>query len=126
LTALLQGQALEHGSTRSGRWLRRYRLRIAVWIAVVEGLLIVLDVIPWWPALLVAAVLLAFWWFVGRNTRSDSVREGSRIAAASQAMMALIPIPGDFRPRLARSRRPGAPVLRWSLVFAGERPLSGA
>jgi hypothetical protein len=92
LTALLQGQALEHGSTRSGRWLRRYRLRIAVWIAVVEGLLIVLDVIPWWPALLVAAVLLAFWWFVGRNTRSDSVREGSRIAAASQAMMALIPI----------------------------------
>jgi hypothetical protein len=92
LTALLQGQALEHGSSRGGRWLRRYRLRIAVWIAVVEGLLIVLDVIPWWPALLVAAVLLAFWWFVGRNTRNDTVREGSRIAAASQAMMALIPV----------------------------------
>jgi uncharacterized membrane protein YphA (DoxX/SURF4 family) len=92
LTALLQGQALEHGSTRSGRWLRRYRLRIALWIAVVEGALIVLDVIPWWPALLVAAVLLAFWWFVGRNTRSDTVREGSRIAAASQALMALVPI----------------------------------
>jgi hypothetical protein len=93
LNAVLPDQAaLEHGTTRGGRWLRRYRLRIAIWIAVAEGLLIVLDVIPWGIALLVGLLLLAFYVFIGRRFRNDAIREGSRIAAASQALVALVPV----------------------------------
>ena len=29
--------AIEHGSTRPGRWLRERRLRLTYWIAAVEG-----------------------------------------------------------------------------------------
>ncbi len=45
---------VEHGSSRSGRWLRRNRIRIALWTAVVEAALVLFGVIPKWPAFLVA------------------------------------------------------------------------
>ena len=35
--------AIEHGSSRSGRWLRERRLRLTLWIAAVEGLLYVVP-----------------------------------------------------------------------------------
>ena len=31
--------AIEHGSTRTGRWLRERRFRFTLWIAAIEGLL---------------------------------------------------------------------------------------
>ncbi len=83
---------IEHGSTRGGRWLRERRLRFAVWIAVVEGLLVVVHAIPRWPALIVAGLVIAAYLFVGRNVRSDGMRQIGWIAAASQAFLALIPI----------------------------------
>ena len=84
--------ALEHGSTRGGRWLRERRLRFALWIAVVEGLLVVFDVIP--SAVAIVAVLgtLAFYWFVGRRLAADSGRQASWIAAVSQLFVALVPV----------------------------------
>jgi hypothetical protein len=88
----LRGRALEQGSTRTGRWLRERRVRIALWIAVAEGVLVVFDVIPGWIALLVAAGLLAFYLFVGRDLRSDLARQASWIAALSQAFVALVPV----------------------------------
>jgi hypothetical protein len=88
----VDGYAIEHRSSRSGRWLRARRLRIALWIAVAEGLLIVFDVIPGWTALVVGALLVAFYFFVGREVRSDTVRHGSWIAAASQLFVALVPV----------------------------------
>jgi hypothetical protein len=83
---------VEHGSSRGGRWLRRNRLRFAFWIAVVEGVLVLFDVIPTWTALAVAALLLLFYLFVGRNLPSDAGREVSWIAAVSQLLVALLPI----------------------------------
>jgi len=83
---------VEHGMSPSGRWLRARRLRLALWIAVLEGLLVVVHVIPKWPALIVAGVLLALYVSLGRRIQSDAVRQASWIAAASQAFMALIPI----------------------------------
>ena len=53
---------------RAGRWLRERRLRLALWIAVVEGLLVVFDVIPGWPALVVGALVVVFYVFVGRSS----------------------------------------------------------
>jgi hypothetical protein len=83
---------IEHGSTKGGRWLRARRFRIAAWIAVGEGLLVVLHVVPRWPAIFLAALVIALYAFVGRNVKNDTIRQVSWVAAASQALMILVPI----------------------------------
>jgi hypothetical protein len=87
-----QGHVLEHRSSAGGRWLRAQRLRIALAVAVVEGLLVVLDVLDWWLALVIAAAAIAFYVLVGRDVRSYTVRQASWIAAASQALVVLVPV----------------------------------
>jgi hypothetical protein len=87
-----QGHVLEHRSSAGGRWLRAYRLRIALAIAVVEGLLVVLDTIDWWVALVIAAGAIGFYLVVGRDVRSYGVRQASWIAAASQALVVFVPV----------------------------------
>jgi hypothetical protein len=82
---------VEHGTSRGGRWIRRYRTRAALWIAVIEAVLIVFGVIPRWPAFIVAAALITVWLFVGRNVRSDTVRQLTWIGATSQVMIAALP-----------------------------------
>jgi hypothetical protein len=84
--------AIDHRSSRGGRWLRDRRVRIALWIAVVEGLVVVFGPISHWAAFFIAAIIIALWFFVGRNLRSDTLRQVSWIAALSQALVALIPI----------------------------------
>ena len=83
---------IEHGSTRTGRWLRERRLQIAVWIAVIEGLLVVLHAVPRWPSLFVAALVIVGYLGWGRNAKSDAARQTGWILAASQALLALVPI----------------------------------
>lgn len=83
---------IEHGSTRGGRWLRRQRARLALWVAVAEGVLVLLGVIPGWTAFFVAVALLAFYVLVGRNLPTDSARQLSWIAAFSQLFVALLPL----------------------------------
>jgi hypothetical protein len=85
-------QAIAHESTRSGRWLRERRLRIAVWIAVVEGLLVVFHAIPRWPALIIAGLIIAGYLAWVRNSSSYTTRQIGWILAASQALLALVPI----------------------------------
>ena len=89
---LPSGRLIEHGSTRTGRWLRARRIRFAAWIAVIEGLLVVLHVIPWFAAVALAAAAVGFYVWLGRDLRSDVMRQASWIAAASQALVALVPI----------------------------------
>jgi hypothetical protein len=86
------GPALEHGSSRTGRWLRAKRVRIAFSIAVVEGLLVALHAISWWIALALAVVLVAGWFSYGHRLRSDTARQIGWIAAVSQALVALVPL----------------------------------
>ncbi len=83
---------LEHGTTRTSRWLREYRTRIALWIAVVEGVFVVFGLVPRLPALAVAVALIALHFTVGRRLRPPALRQLSWIAAASQAFVALIPL----------------------------------
>ena len=85
-------QAIEHGSSRSSRWLRERRLRITFWIAAVEGLLYLVHVLHWWEAVALAIIAVGFWWFVGRDNRSDTVRQASWIFAASQLLVLCVPI----------------------------------
>lgn len=83
---------VDHRSTRAGRWLRARRLRIALWIAVVEGVLVVFDAISGWLALVIGGAILAFYLLVGRNLKSDAARQASWVAAMSQVLVALIPV----------------------------------
>lgn len=84
--------AIEHRSSPAGRWLRERRVKIALWVAVVEGILVLFDVIAGWLALVVGAAIVGFWFFAGRNVRLDTVRQASWTAALSQVFVALVPI----------------------------------
>src|SRR5919202_2226548 len=86
------GQLVEHGSTPLGRWLRARRLRIAAWIALVEGLLVLIHVLPRIPTIILAAAVLVFYFGFGRQLRLHSLRQASWIAAMSQALVVLVPV----------------------------------
>jgi len=84
---------IEGGSTRIGRWLRARRLRLALWVAVVEGLLVALTPdLTKWTVLIIGTILLAFYIVAGRDMRWDVARQLSWIAAASQALAILVVI----------------------------------
>jgi hypothetical protein len=84
---------IEAGSTRIGRWLRERRLRLALWIAVIEGLIVALTSdISRWTVLVIAVIVLAFYVLAGRTMRWDVGRQLSWIAAASQSLAILVVI----------------------------------
>jgi hypothetical protein len=85
-------QAIEHGSSRSGRWLRDRRLRIALVIAAVEGLLYLVNALSFWIVVLFAIVAILLWAFALRSTKSDTLRQASWILALSQAIVLLVPL----------------------------------
>lgn len=85
--------AIEAGSTRGGRWLRERRIRIALWVAVIEGLIAAFSHdIGRWTILIMAVIVLAFYIVAGRQFRWDVARELSWIAAASQVLAILVVI----------------------------------
>ncbi len=89
---LERGALIQHGTSRIGRWLRARRLRIALWTAVAEGLLVVLHVISW-PIAIIVAVAVILVYFSGRHRLpSDAARQVAWIAAVSQALVALVPV----------------------------------
>jgi hypothetical protein len=84
---------IEHRTSRTGRWLRARRIRIALWIAVVEGIIVALaHDISRWTVIAVAIPLLAIYVFWGRNARSDTVRQVAWIGGASQALAVVVVI----------------------------------
>jgi hypothetical protein len=84
---------IEAGGTRIGRWLRERRLRLALWVAVVEGLIVALTAdLTKWTVLVIGVILLAFYIVAGRRMSWDVARQLSWIAAASQALAILVVI----------------------------------
>jgi hypothetical protein len=82
---------IEAGGTRVGRWLRTRRVKISLWIAVVEGLIAAFSAdIGRWTLIALAVVVLAFYLVAGRRMKWDVARELSWIAAASQALAILV------------------------------------
>ena len=82
---------IEGGSTRIGRWLRERRLRLALWVAVVEGIVVAVSHdLTRWTVLVIGVVVLAFYVLAGRTMKWDVGRHLSWIAAASQAMALLV------------------------------------
>ena len=83
---------IEHGSTRLGRQLRDNRLRIALVVALVEGVLVLLGSIEWWLVVVLAIVAVAVYVLWGRAARREEVRELSWIIAVSQVAVGLVPV----------------------------------
>lgn len=88
----LELQVVEHGTSPAGRWLREHRLRVALWIAVAEGVLVVFGVVPAWLALAAAAAVVAFYLLAGRSLRAHWARELALVGSISQALVALVPL----------------------------------
>jgi len=88
---------IEHGTTKSGRWLRARRTRLALWIAVAEGILVaVLHDVTRWTVIIVAVPLILLYAVWGRNAKSDTARQVTWIAGASQALAVLFVILAKF------------------------------
>jgi hypothetical protein len=84
---------IEAGGTRIGRWLRERRVRIALWVAAIEGLIVALTPdLTKWTVIIIGAVVLAFYVVAGRGMSWDVARQLSWIAAASQALAVLVVI----------------------------------
>jgi hypothetical protein len=86
------GALVEHGTSRTGRWLHARRLRIAFWIALIEAVLLVVGAISRPLALVVAVAIIALYFWQANRIRSTTVREVAWIAAVSQALVALVPV----------------------------------
>jgi hypothetical protein len=78
--------------SRPGGYLSERRLRISLVIAVIEGLLVIVDVIPRWAVFIVAVAAVAYWAAYGRSSQSVMVRQASWIFAASQVFVILVPL----------------------------------
>jgi hypothetical protein len=82
---------IEHRSTRLGRRLRGDRLRIALIVALVEGILVLVGSIDWWVVVLLAIGGVALYVLAGRTARREEARELSWIFAVSQLAVVLVP-----------------------------------
>jgi hypothetical protein len=89
---VLEPGVIEHRQSRFGRWLRERRVAIAVWIAVIEGLLLILHALPRLPTLAIAVIVVVLFFWLGHRLRPGPIRDVAWIAAVSQAFVMLVPI----------------------------------
>ena len=83
--------AAEPRPSSTGRWLAERRLKIALGIAVLEGILVAVEKdFSRWTVIIISAPIIAFYLFAGRALDSDTGRQLSWIAAASQAFAVLL------------------------------------
>jgi hypothetical protein len=75
-----------------GTALHHNRIKIALWIAAIEGFLTLVGLINHWIVYVLAAVAVVFWATAGRNYRSELGRQLSWVFAASQAAAVLVPV----------------------------------
>ena len=68
------------------------RLKIALIVAIVEGVLVLVGKIDWWVVALLAIAAVAFYVYRGRAARREEIREGTWILAVSQLAVVLVPV----------------------------------
>ena len=77
--------------SEQGRWFYARRLKIALGIAVVEGIFVaVANDISRWTVIAISIPIILFYVFAGRNLDSDIGRQIAWIAAASQAFTVIL------------------------------------
>jgi hypothetical protein len=79
-------RAVQHGSTRAGRWLETRRVRLACWIAAAEAIIVLFshNLTKW--TVIVLAIVSVLAWLGGRESSSHVVRQVLWIFAASQLL----------------------------------------
>ena len=71
--------------------MRARRVRLAIWVAVAEGLIVALENdISKWTVMILAIAVLALYFVVGRDLKWDVGRQLAWIAAASQVLALLV------------------------------------
>lgn len=82
---------IDSDSTKVGRWLRARRVRLAIYVAVAEGLIVALENdISKWTVMILAIAVLALYFVAGRDLKWDVGRQLAWIAAASQVLALLV------------------------------------
>ncbi|HZT17723.1 MAG TPA: hypothetical protein VFA19_17435 [Gaiellaceae bacterium] len=89
---MVGSHAIEHRSSRASRWLRQRRLQFTLWAAAIEGLLYVLHVLRLWEAVVLAVIAVVVWFYTGRSSTSDLVRQATWVFAAVQLLVLLVPL----------------------------------
>jgi cytochrome b561 len=80
-------------TSRTGRWLRERRNRMALGIAAVEAILVaVFHDVSRFTVIALAVVAVVLYAYAGRNSRSDTVRQTSWIFAVSQLLAVIAAI----------------------------------
>lgn len=87
----VQPEVIEHGESSRARELRRNRTRIALVVAVVEGVLVLADVLPWWAVVAAAVAALVAYAGWGREHPRAEIRQVTWILAVSQLVAVLVP-----------------------------------
>ena len=83
--------AAHHERSGAALWLERRRLKIALGIAVLEGIIVALSAdFSRWTVIIVSAPIIAFYILAGRSLQSDTGRQLAWIAAATQAFAILL------------------------------------
>ena len=82
---------LEHGESPLGRRLRLNRLRLALVLAALEGILVLAGAIPWWVVVIVALGAVALYVSV-RNQGRVEVVQLAWIAAFANVLLLLVPV----------------------------------
>ena len=73
-----------------GGWLRARRHRLALWIAAAEGVVVAVSAdLTKWTVVALAAVSAIAWW-LGRNSRSNGIRQGLWIFVVSQLIAVVL------------------------------------
>jgi hypothetical protein len=76
-------------------WLEQRRLKIAVGLAILEGIVVALSAdFTRWTVIIISAPIIAFYVFAGRSLQSDTGRQLAWIAAATQAFTILLCVVG--------------------------------
>lgn len=74
-----------------GRWLHARRLKIALGIAVLEGIYVAFaNDFSQWTVIIISIPIIGFYLLAGRTLNSDVGRQLSWIAAASQAFTVIL------------------------------------
>jgi hypothetical protein len=79
--------------TGAGRWIAARRIKLALAIAVFEGIVVAFAKdFSSWTVIIISIPIIAFYLFAGRRLDSDTWRQVSWVLAASQAFAVLLAV----------------------------------
>ena len=89
---MTQYPVIDHGPTESGGWLQTRRLKVALLLAVVEGLLVAVGILEAWIAIVLAILVLVVYFGWAREQKRETLRDAAWIVAVWQSIVLLVPI----------------------------------